>query len=176
LPLLTNFALLLLQSYCPSSPCPLQPHLPCRHSPPSRMPPLPSPSQPHSHVAVLVAGPLAATCTPFLCALQLHGPCCCLPRSHTCHVPMCLAACTTSLLPRAPHCCLSHSRTCCIPTCHIAASLAAAHATSLCTMLLPPSQLHMLCPCMPHCCLPRSHTRRVYACYCQDGNLFRLTL
>src|SRR6266851_4546337 len=163
--------LLLLQSYCPSSPsCHVATPLPARYtlspSPPSHMAtwPPPSPHTPHCHVPRM--HPVVAHLTA---AWPRHHP---LAAAHTtsllpAHVAPLAAAHTTS--PHAlqhgyitasltvahitsPCASLLH-RPCRPPhscTCHIAAHLVIARTTS------PPSQLHML-----HRCAPDSHMGHV---------------
>ena len=156
--------LVLFQSCYPSSPCPLQLHMPHHHTPPSCMHP--------------IATPLPATWAMLLHPSQLHVPFYCAPPSHTCHLttsphisqpyrPCCHAPSSstgyvTSPLLAAqatlPHPCQLHALYCHpLPAahatllCHIATPLIATHA-----MLLHPSQVHM-----SHHCPSCSHTHHV---------------
>jgi hypothetical protein len=152
----------------------MQPHMLHRHTPPSHMHPIavPLPATRISQLHGNVANPLPVACAIWPCALQpympQHGPCHRPPCSHTHLITACLAAAQATSPP--PYSC----------TGHIAAPIAAIHATSLhasqlhgphhhppfsCTGLTatqalspPPLQPHG-----PYCCPPRSHMGLVAA-------------
>src|SRR6266853_911759 len=128
LPSLTDLAvLLLLQSYCPSSPSchvatPLLAGCTPSLSPPSHMAMLPPPPR-MCHIATCLA------CTPLLHTLQLHSHITAPLQLHT--LPCCCPHMSPSLQPHTPHRHTPHSM----------------------AMSLPPSQSHMLRHHVPCCCI-----------------------